>query len=242
MHCSLIRVSAIAAVFLTASLTQAQNRSSADSSGSSLFGSGQSAFGGSGFGGGGLGSGGFGGQSGFGQGGLGQGGFGQSGFGQGGFGQQGAGQQGGGFIGRDGGEIGAIFEGMQQGANQFMNRFERAMGSRNRGRGQNQSSEAAPKIRVKLKLGFTPPPVTPAMTAVSLSRVNTILTSKNLGTASLSGSTVVLTGTVQSASDKLVAEKLAMFEPGVRRVENRLTVAEEVEPGSGPEVIEPLGR
>lgn len=226
---------------LCASQANAQVRSSGTGVGSSLFGSGQSAFGGSGFGGG-IGSSGFGSQSGFGQGGFGQSGFGQSGFGQGGFGQQGLGQQGGGFIGRDGSDIGAIFEGMQQGANQFMNRFERAMGSRNRGRGQNQSSDAAPQIRVRLKLGFTPPAPSASMMSTSLSRINGILSAKNLGNATLSGNSVVLTGTVQSPDDKLLAEKLAMLEPGVRRVENQLRVIGETEIPSGPEVIEPIDR
>jgi osmotically-inducible protein OsmY len=69
------------------------------------------------------------------------------------------------------------------------------------------------------------------------------MTQGRLGSRGLGGVTVreeagvvVLEGTVASTSDRLLAEKMIAIEPGVRRVENRLSVAGEAE------LLPPLSR
>lgn len=45
--------------------------------------------------------------------------------------------------------------------------------------------------------------------------------------ATVRGDTVTLQGTVASAADRQLAERIALMEPGVRQIENRITVADE---------------
>ncbi|QDV78223.1 BON domain-containing protein [Botrimarina mediterranea] len=209
----------------------------ASSFGSSSMGGGfggQSAFGGSSFGQSGLG------QSGFG---LGQSSFGQSAFGQSAFG---AGQQGGSFgaqggnqafIGRSAADMASFFGGAANQAGQNTQRGQRSGGGSNRG---SSSSSSSTQTEVRVAITASPelqrfvaanrPPA-----AVAISNVSRALERKGVDGVTLiaADGVAVLEGFVATPADKLLAEKLASIEPGVRRVDNRLVVqavAEEILP------------
>ncbi len=89
-------------------------------------------------------------------------------------------------------------------------------------------------IRIALRVGFEVPQraieagTGASAVTVSATRSFTSAASRIAGAAveiSIQGRTAVLRGTVPSAGDRLVAERLALLEPGIERVENQLTVA-----------------
>ena len=217
----------VSAIFIAAACHPVVAQVRSDSGGSAVFGGGQSPFGslgggglgGSGLGGSGLGGSGFGG----GQGGAGS----LSGGQQFNFNTQGGNQ--GGFIGRDSQDIGAIFESLNQNGEEFLNRFERSMSARDRGRGSNQGVDARPPIRVKLRLGFRPL-ATPAanLSAPTAGRINSLLVNKGFdgATTRIANGVATITGSVQTEGDRKMLVRLARLEPGVVRVDNRLTVSE----------------
>ncbi len=238
----------IAILGATGSLVHAQNRG-----GTSAFGgnSGMSAgsfntsMGGGGFGSSSFGSGGFGGSrfgssrtgsSGFGSSGFGGSPFGNSGFntGQGGNRAGQGGQQG--FIGRDGADMQATFN--QSGNNnQLMQNLNRMLGGggnqgRNRNRGQNnnqQSQNEKPPVTVRLEVAFDRPRDPLRLTGENIGlRLRKILDEHSITQpeVSVESGVVVLRGTAASESERLVLEKLIAIEPGVREVQNLMTVAQ----------------
>jgi PPE-repeat protein len=232
-----------AAILLAAGDSFAQGRSGGGTSsfGASSMGGGlggQSAFGGSS-----LGQSGFG-QSSFGQSGFGQSAFGQSGFGQSGFGQSafGAGQQtsafgaqGGNqaFIGRGAADITSTFGGAANQTGQTTQRSQRAGGGNNRN-SSDSSSSTRPEVRVTVTASpelqrFVAANRAPA--AVTISNVSRALTRRGMNGVNFvtEDGVAILDGTVANAADKLLAEKLAAIEPGVRRVDNRLVIQAEAE-------------
>lgn len=233
---------AVAAILLAGGDSFAQGRSGggASSFGASSMGGGlggQSAFGGSSFGQSGFG------QSGFGQSGFGQSGFGQSGFGQSSFGQSafGAGQQtsafgaqGGNqaFIGRGAADTRSTFGGAANQTGQNTQRQQRSSGS-NRS-SSDSSSNTQPEVRVAITAStelqrFVAANRAPA--AVTISNVSRALTRRGMNGVNFvtEDGVAILDGTVANAADRLLAEKLAAIEPGVRRVDNRLVVQAEAE-------------
>lgn len=95
----------------------------------------------------------------------------------------------------------------------------------------NQSAEQVQELRrfrTKLSLGFQPPPAhMTAFTAESTARLSKSL-ERSVGAsvqAQLADEVVVLSGTVATTAEKLLAEQLALLEPGVARVQNDLVVA-----------------
>ncbi|NMC20195.1 MAG: BON domain-containing protein [Thermogutta sp.] len=105
----------------------------------------------------------------------------------------------------------------------------RSITSRSR-MGRNQQDP----IRSALKVGFDVPQREsggggePALAAVSAAKSFASAASRIPGATveiSVQGRTAVLQGTVPSDRERLVAERLALLEPGIERVENRLTVA-----------------
>lgn len=202
--------------------------------GSSLGGAGSSsAFGGSSFGTSSFGSSSFG-TSSFGGGSFGNSGFGQSAFGgQGGstFGSSGAGQAGNqAFVGRGAADVEAFFGSINQAA-QNAQRQQRSSSSR---RSTSSSSTTRPEVLVAITAS---PELQRAVStrrvpaAVSASNVSRLLSRKGMHGVAVSAQEGVATleGVVASPSDKLLAEKLAAIEPGVRRVDNRLVVQSDVE-------------
>lgn len=242
---------AAAAILLAAGDSFAQGRFGGGTSsfGASSMGGGlggQSAFGGSSLGQSGFGQSGFG-QSGFGQSGFGQSGFGQSGMGQSAFGQSafGAGQQTGAFgaqggnpafIGRGAADIANMFGGAANQTGQNTQRQQRS-GGNNRSQ-SDSSSSSQPEVRVTVTASpelqrFVAANRAPA--AVTISNVSRALTRRGMNGVNFvtEDGVAILDGTVANAADKLLAEKLAAIEPGVRRVDNRLVIqadAEEVFP------------
>ncbi|MGL4512489.1 MAG: hypothetical protein ACRCT8_05310 [Lacipirellulaceae bacterium] len=223
-------------IAFVASVAAGQNRGGASGGG------GQSSFGASGIGGGGFGGSGLGGAGGLGGSGMGTSGFGgggASGFGGAGSGGQsaGAGARGttggasgssartnaGVFIGRDAGDIAALWEALGRATQQGS---ARTFGGARRGRGEgNDGDSPRPPVRVPLRVRFTTR-VAPMAASLSAQRVTRLWALGGVEGASLAleGSTAVLTGSVATIDARLLAEKLASIEPGVRRVENRLLV------------------
>jgi hypothetical protein len=259
----------MASIVVSSSHVAAQSRiggsgmSAFGGSGSSGFGS--SGFGGSGFGSSSMGGGGFGNSGGFGSGSFGSGGFGSSSFGGGGFGSssmggggfgnsgfggssfgnQGFGGGGGGysggqtFVGRDSGDMAAVFNQMGRAGTQYFNQMNRQM--------NNQRNDPAPAIetvpqamRVNLQVAFSAPRLTAAIVSNNLrTRLGKILTAHNMAQplVTMEGETAVLAGVAATESQRLVLEKLVALEPGVRQVRNEMTVnppaAAVVAPASG---------
>jgi hypothetical protein len=93
------------------------------------------------------------------------------------------------------------------------------------------SGRTTDEIRTKVRLGFTVPKPARAQLARLGSKLATRMeTSSWLETRSpmevaIEGNTAILRGVVASEHDRSLAERLAKLEPGIRRVENRLTLA-----------------
>ncbi|TWT96939.1 BON domain protein [Botrimarina colliarenosi] len=138
------------------------------------------------------------------------------------------------FIGRGAADLQAFF-GNQNAAGQSSQRSQRAGGQSSSS--SSSSAGRRPEVRVTLTAA---PELRRVATAnrpdasVALANVSRLLTRKGVNgvTVSADGGVAVLEGVVATASERLLAEKLAAIEPGVRRVDNRLTVqsAEEVLP------------
>lgn len=247
-------LSACVLAIIAAMTTIAEAQTRFGGSGTSAFGQGfgssgfgSSGFGNTGFGGGGFGSSGFGGggfgSSGFGSGGFGSGGFGSSPFGAGGFGSSGFGGSalgnqgfgtstyGGGqsFVGRDSGDMAAVFSQMGQAGTQFFNQMNRNTNRSNRTQQPAASSQNPPQIvRVDLRVAFNSPRPAPAdLTNTIRTRLGKILADHNIAQpiVTMEGDIAVLGGVAATDSQRLVLEKLVALEPGVREVRNEMVVA-----------------
>jgi BON domain len=216
------------------------------SSGGGGGGFGSSGFGSSGFGGAGgqfgSGTGGFSGFGGSGFGGsstfggsfgnsFGSNGFGSSGGGQGRNGAQG-GQGGQQFIGRSGSDMQSMMKAMGNSSNQFFQQLNRTLGQGNRGKQTGEKENAKLNVPVRLTVGF--PAAVPQSAALATSlhgHLDKLLAARKIAAPGMDveGDTVVLTGTADSDSQRLVIEKLVSLEPGVYQVSNQMTVA-----GSSP--------
>lgn len=210
------------------------------------FGSGGSTFGNGTFGNSGSGSNTFGnstfGNSGFGSSGFGSG-AGTSGFGTGGFGNTGFGQSGAGgaqgFVGRDSGDMQAVFNQLGRSSNQFFQQLNRTMGGRGQNRNRQGGGQANAELpfRVQLRVAFDHVRPQPAAVATTVrNRLETALASRivDLPEVEMDGDTVILRGVAQSESQRLVIEKLVSLEPGVSLVDNQMTVAEALPSESNP--------
>lgn len=169
-----------------------------------------------------------GGMGGFGTGmGMGGSGFGSSGFGQGGMNNMQNGQQG--FVGRDSSDMAAVFQQMGRSSNQFFQQLNRTMGRGGRGRrNSSQEENAAPPVRMRLDVAFDTPRIQPSVTATNVrSRLTSTLSRRSIAApeVEMAGDTVVLRGTAQSESQRMVIEQLVLMEPGVFAVDNQMTVA-----------------
>jgi hypothetical protein len=202
------------------------------SGGGGNFGSGTSGF--SGFGGSGFGGGSnFGGSFGnaFGSNGFGSGSGGQ-GFGQGMNGGQG-GQGGQQFIGRSDSDTQAMMKALGKNSNQFFQQMNRTLGQANRGKqGNQQKANATLQVPVRLNVAFDiAPPKSSALATALHGHIDKLLIARKITAPEIEvdGDTVVLRGTAESDSQRLVIEKLVSLEPGVYQVSNQMTVA-----GSSP--------
>jgi hypothetical protein len=161
------------------------------------------------------------------------GGFGTSGFGGQGFGQSSYGmnaQGGQAFVGRDSGDMAAVFSELGRNSNQFMQQMNQAMsrGNRNR-RSVTQEENVVLPVRVQLNVAFDHPrPQLAAIAGTIRRRLESMLARRNVVAPDVDvvGDTVVLRGVASSDSERLVIEKLVSLEPGVYSIENQMTIAE----------------
>jgi hypothetical protein len=156
-------------------------------------------------------------------------------------------QQPGQFVGADAGDTGNLLS--RQGAQtrgfqnnnlaQLSNLFAQGMQSVNQNNQQGQQRSRT-QVRIGLKLGFQPAPISPTSVAAFESRLVKLPGIRFIGPAdvTLEGRTAVLRGTVASEEDRDLAEALAKMEPAVQSVRNELvvdssaTAAEELPPAS----------
>ncbi|MBC7852677.1 MAG: BON domain-containing protein [Pirellulaceae bacterium] len=116
------------------------------------------------------------------------------------------------------------------GGNQFANLFSQIGRSMNQGGNFNQQggrNAARSTIRIPLRLGFAPKPVSiPQFTAKFESRIAKLPAISAIGPirVTMEGSTAVLTGVVAAEEDRQLAEGVALLEPEVETVRNELTV------------------
>lgn len=106
------------------------------------------------------------------------------------------------------------------------NRTTTRTGMQNRGRAQRDIIPSA------LRVGFEIPPAEARMPSSELTaRVQRVVNSRLSGlenpniSVAVEGRTAILKGTVPSANDRLVLERLLLLEPGVDKVQNELVVA-----------------
>jgi hypothetical protein len=171
--------------------------------------------------------------------GFGSSGFGNSGFGGGGgnsaFGNSGFGNSGGGygggqnFVGRDAGDMQATFGQMGKASMQFMNNMNRSMNRNNRKSTKQTAQAVAQPMRVAVKVAFTPPrPTSEQMSSVIRTRLSRILTDHHMSqpTLTVQGDTVVISGIAASEDERDVISHLLAIEPGVRNVQNEMTIGQ----------------
>ncbi|MGI8979181.1 MAG: BON domain-containing protein [Pirellulaceae bacterium] len=124
--------------------------------------------------------------------------------------------------------------------NQFANLFSQIGRSMNQGGNFNQQggrNTARSTIRIPLRLGFAPKPVSmPQFTAKFESRLAKLPAISAIGPirVTMEGSTAVLTGVVASEGDRQLAEGVALLEPEVETVRNELTVQASEPAAEGP--------
>ena len=114
--------------------------------------------------------------------------------------------------------------------NQFANLFSQIGRSINQGGNFNQQggrNAARSTIRIPLRLGFAPKPISvPQFTAKFEGRIANLHGLSTIGPirVTMDGSTAVLTGVVASEQDRQMAEGVALLEPEVETVRNELKV------------------
>jgi hypothetical protein len=107
---------------------------------------------------------------------------------------------------------------------QLGNLFAQGMQSVNQN--NNTQNRNRPNIRIALRLGFRPAPVTPTSMVAMQTRLEKLPGIQFIGPSqvTMEGRTAVLKGTVASEEDRELAQALAMMEPDVLDVRNELLV------------------
>ncbi len=145
------------------------------------------------------------------------------------------------FVGADTGDTGNL-RSLQTGPvrtqaanfSQLGNLFAQGMQQINQA--NNQGNRQQTPVRVSLRLGFTPQPVSRTTVTAFETRLTQLPGIHFVGPAqvTMEGRTAVLRGTVASEDDRQLAEALAMMEPAVQNVRNELVV------DSSATAVEPL--
>jgi hypothetical protein len=145
--------------------------------------------------------------------------------------------QAGGFVGRDAADVRGTFDNMSGRAGRgarfdmMVENMNEMRESRRRWREQNT---AVPLVRVRLMPAFDLPPTAPAEAAAAVqARLIETVTMRGIGSTQveLNGRTAILRGSVSTARERELVERLAWMEPGVSEVQNLLTVSAP-EPGA----------
>jgi osmotically-inducible protein OsmY len=134
------------------------------------------------------------------------------------------------FVGRDAVDVQQTFQSLQaqQQAQMFAEAIENLNDQRESRRRWRDRQEEGPPVRVQFKTAFVVPAATrAAASSESMRRLSASMQAGGMtsATAQLNGGTVVLRGVVASEHQRALAERLALLEPGVSRVENFLTIA-----------------
>ncbi len=134
------------------------------------------------------------------------------------------------FVGADTADTGN-FRSLQSGPSragganfaQLGNLFAQGMQSINQNNNQGRSQTP---VRISLKLGFAPQPVSTTQVTAFETRLTKLPGIQFVGPAqvTMEGRTAVLRGTVASEDSRQLAEALAMMEPAVQNVRNELVV------------------
>ncbi len=112
-----------------------------------------------------------------------------------------------------------------------LNRAMQAFGSSFRG------GRTTNQVRARIRLGFSVPPPKPAQLAQLGSRLegrlekSSWVQTRSPVEVSIENGIATLRGVVATDGDRRLAERLARLEPGIRRIDNQLTVAA---PGASP--------
>ena len=148
--------------------------------------------------------------------------------------------QAGGFVGAGAEEVrnammatGAIRDGGQGtgrgqtgfGSSQFRRSYQPGASGRGGGFGARRSTA---EIRTRLRAGFSiarPAPAQRSSTLATRLAKSSWLQSRSPMEVTIEGGTAILRGVVATDHDRVLAERVAKLEPGVRRVENLLTLA-----------------
>jgi osmotically-inducible protein OsmY len=156
------------------------------------------------------------------------------------------GRQAGSFVGRDQqdmqGFVGALnaISGRNGQMNNQSNQYRNMNGQNRNGRNGQQGEDFFDnqavdqmanqrRFRTKVTLGFKPAPQPASVIATGLTSRLTRILGQSVGSGvqvELADGTAILSGTVPTSQEKLLAESLAMLEPGIAQVQNDLVVAE----------------
>ena len=150
----------------------------------------------------------------------------------------GAQQQSGSLFGGQGGQGGlggaGGLGGVMQGLNNLFSGGNRGANGGNRSANGRNNQSRQMTYRPQRTVAFDTPRVTPQASAESINKFYKTTGTRTRGVRLASGGEVtaenqngilVLSGRVSSAHDKALAERIALLEPGVTKVQNRLTVA-----------------
>lgn len=148
----------------------------------------------------------------------------QSAFGQGAAAANGGNQQG--FVGRDAADAAAFFQALGSNAANGQAVRRQFNNNANRGRGAEVNQDSRPPVRVELRLGFAPGFERSTARSESLDRILRSVANKGLADVAvrLEAGRVTLEGSVPTASDRGLVERIARLEPGVSKVDNQLTI------------------
>ena len=154
---------------------------------------------------------------------------------------QGFGGQGGqSFVGRDSSDMQSLFNNMNRSSGQFFQQLGSTLdrsSRRNQRRNQGQQEDTTPPVRVQLRLAPDDILVSVASAGQIRSQLERLFVGTKVGSpeVTVEGDVVTLRGTAPSENRRLVIEKLAEQEPGVRQVWNLMTVAPTADEPTRPE-------
>lgn len=129
------------------------------------------------------------------------------------------------FIGRDSQDIQTFFSADESGKQSFMHGIDPQPRNKSSATGHRRPS---PPVKITLRIAFNRPILDTNVVGANIeSQLAKSLQGRLISPrVTVSGRTAVLVGQVSTAHERLLAEKLALLEPGVYRVENRIIVTE----------------
>ena len=147
------------------------------------------------------------------------------------------------FVGADGADTANMIGIMAGAQNAALQGLSRSLSNLNPNQGKQEGNLRAKKtVRAvrSVEFEYKAPQVAVINTnlATRLTKSKAVLAQGNIAVA-MEGRTAVLMGVVANEHSRDLAARLCLLEPGVSKVENRLTIPEELAPVTGP--AEPFG-